>query len=165
MISTAARASPSIWKRGEHEVSLVRLYAMRAAAIAAVIALGSSNLPALIWPDPMGRGMITAILGGLWVMALIAIRYPLKMVPIFLFEFVWKLIWLLRFGLPQWLAGTGSPRLRVDMVEIGLFPLVFGLVIPWGYVWRRYVREPAERWPDRRRGKSGDYSGEGAAPE
>ena len=26
------------------------------------------------------------------------------------------------------------------MLEIGLFPLVFGLIIPWGYVWRHYVR-------------------------
>ena len=136
----------SIWKRGEQEVSLVRLYVMRAGALAGVIALGSDILPALIWPDPIGRGMITAILGGLCVMALIAIRYPLAMVPIFLFEFVWKLIWLLRFGLPQWLAGTGSPRLSEDLVDIGLFPLVFGLVIPWPYVWRHYVRQPAERW-------------------
>lgn len=146
MTSTVDWASPSIWKRGEHEVSLARLYVMRAGALAGVIALGSSNLPALIWPDPMGRGMIPGILGGLWVMALIAIRYPLMMVPIFLFEFVWKTIWLLRFGLPQWLAGTGSPRLGVDMVEIGLFPIVFGLIIPWGYVWRHYIKQPAERW-------------------
>ena len=85
--------------------------------------------------------MITGILGGLWVMALIGIRYPLKMVPILLFEFVWKTIWLLRFGLPQWLAGTGSPRIeRGSLARSGSVPLVFGLVIPWGYVWRHYVR-------------------------
>lgn len=139
-------AAPSIWRRGEHEVSLVRLYVIRATALAGAIALGADNLPALIWPDPVGRGMITAILGGLWVMTLTAIRYPLKMVPILLFEFVWKLIWLLRFGLPQWLAGAGSPRLGQDLLDIGLFPFVLLLVIPWGYVWRHYVREPAERW-------------------
>jgi hypothetical protein len=146
MASTVDSAAPSIWKRGEHEVSLARLYVMRAACLASIIALGSSNLPALIWPDPIARGMIPGILGGLWVMALIGIRYPLKIVPIFLFEFVWKTIWLLRFGLPQWLAGVGSPRLGVDLVEIGLFPIVFGLIIPWGYVWRHYVKQPAERW-------------------
>ena len=139
-------ASTSIWKRGDQEVSLVRMYVMRAGCLASVLALGSSALPDLIWPDPMARGMISGILGGLWVMVAIGIRYPLKMMPIFLFEFVWKLIWLLRFGLPQWLAGTGSPRLGEDLIDIGLFPLVFGLVIPWGYVWRRYVRQPAERW-------------------
>jgi hypothetical protein len=146
MASGADLASPGIWRRGEHEVSLARLYVIRAACLAAAIALGFSNLPALIWPDPMGRGMIAGILGGLWVMALIGLRYPLMMVPILLFEFVWKTIWLLRFGLPQWLAGTGSPRLGADLIEIGLFPILFGLVIPWGYVWRHYVRQPSERW-------------------
>ena len=146
MAPTPASAPPSIWKRGDHEVSLVRLYVIRAACLASVIALGFSNLPALIWPDPIGRGMITGILGGLWVMALIGIRYPLTMVPIFLFELIWKTIWLLRFGLPQWLAGTGSPRLGADLIEIGLFPFLFALVIPWGYVCRHYVRAPADRW-------------------
>jgi hypothetical protein len=136
----------SFWKRGEHEVSLARLYIIRATALAGAIALGSDNLPALIWPDPVGRGMITAILGGLWVMTLIGLRYPLKIVPVLLFEFVWKLIWLLRFGLPQWLGGTGAPRLHQDLIDIGLFPFLLLFVIPWGYVWRHYVRAPAERW-------------------
>jgi hypothetical protein len=139
-------ATPSIWTRGEHEVSLARLYVIRLGCLAAAVAIGANDLPALIWPDPVARGMNPALLGGLWVMALIAIRHPLKMVPILLFEFVWKLIWLLRFGLPQWQAGTGSPRLGTDMLEIGLFPLVFGLIIPWTYVWRHYVAAPAERW-------------------
>ncbi|MEA3042268.1 MAG: hypothetical protein QOH47_106 [Sphingomonadales bacterium] len=139
-------ASTSIWKRGDQEVSLVRMYVIRVGCLASVIALGSSALPDLIWPDPMARGMISGILGGLWVMVAIGIRYPLKMMPIFLFEFVWKTIWLLAFGLPQWLAGAGSPRLSEDLIGIGLFPIVVGLIIPWGYVWRHYVVEPSERW-------------------
>ena len=139
-------AESSIWKRGDQEVSLVRMYVMRAAALAGVIALATDNLRDLVWPDPVGRGMIICILGGLCIMGLFAIRYPLKMVPIFLFEFTWKFIWLLRFGLPQWLAGGGSPRLAQDMIDIGLFSLVFALFIPWGYVWRHYVVAPSERW-------------------
>jgi hypothetical protein len=139
-------ASTSIWKRGDQEVSLVRMYVIRVGCLASVVALGSSALPDLIWPDPTARGMISAILGGLWVMVAIGIRYPLKMMPIFLFEFVWKTIWLLAFGLPQWISGTGSPRLSEDLVGIGLFPVVVGLIIPWGYVWRHYVVEPSERW-------------------
>lgn len=139
-------AATGVWRRGEHEVSLARLYLIRAAALAGAIGLGIDNLPALLWPDPVGRGMITAMLGGLCVMAIIAVRHPLKLVPILLFEFVWKSIWLLSFGLPQWLAGGGSPRLGQDLLDIGLGPLVFGLVIPWGYVWRHYVKAPGDRW-------------------
>ena len=128
-----------------NEVSLTRLYVMRAAALLGVVGLYSS-VAAIFGHDPLDRGVHKALLGGLWLMAFIAIRYPLKMVPILLFEFVWKLIWLLRFGLPQWSAGTGSPRLGEDLISIGLFPLVFALVIPWGYVWRHYVKAPADRW-------------------
>ncbi|HVR91680.1 MAG TPA: hypothetical protein VHG29_11390 [Novosphingobium sp.] len=102
----------------------MRMYVIRAACLVFFIALGSSAVPDLIWPDPMARGMISGILGGLWVMLAIGIRYPLKMMPIFLFEFVWKMIWLLAFGRPQWLAGTGSPRLSEDLIGIGLFPFV-----------------------------------------
>ena len=138
--------SSSIWKRGEGEVSLVRLYVMRAIALLFIVSGFSNYLPGLLFPDPAARGMTISMLGGLWVLAFLALRYPLQMVPIFLFEFVWKLIWLLAFGLPQWLAGRVDPQLSKDLFEIGFFPFVFALLIPWGYFWRHYVREPAERW-------------------
>jgi len=55
-------------------------------------------------------------------------------------------MWMLAFGLPQWPAGTGSPRSSDDLISIGNGPILFGLIIPWGYVYRHYVRQPAERW-------------------
>ena len=76
----------------------------------------------------------------------LVLRYPLQMLPIALLEFVWKTMWLLRFGLPQWMAGVDTPQLSKDLWQIGAFGLIVGLIIPWGYVWRHYIREPAERW-------------------
>ena len=146
MASTAGSASPGIWTKGEHEVSLVRLYVLRANYLLWAVAGLFLALPPLIDPEPTARGMIDSMFGGLWVMGVLGVRYPLQMLPIFLFEFAWKTIWLLAFGLPQWLAGTGSTRLDDDLISIGNGPLLFGLIIPWGYVWRRYVRAPAERW-------------------
>jgi hypothetical protein len=146
MASTADPASPGIWKKGEHEVSAGRLYLLRATALIFVVS-GCFSIPRMfIGAHPTDRGMIDAFLGGLWVMSFLALRYPLQMLPIFLFEFVWKTIWLLAFGLPQWLSGIGSPRLNRDMLEIGSIPILIALVIPWPHVWRRYVRQPAERW-------------------
>ncbi len=141
-----AGASPSIWKRGKHEVSLVRLYVLRAMFL--VFAVGGFIVHPqwLFSPGPAARGMIEGLTAGLWVMSFFGLRYPLQMLPIFLFEFVWKTIWLLAFGLPQWLSGTGSPRLGSDLLMIGLGPVLFGLIIPWGYVRRRYFQAPAERW-------------------
>ena len=54
MASRTDPGSPSIWKRGEHEVSLARLYVIRVGALAGVVSLGLDVLPALIWPDPTG---------------------------------------------------------------------------------------------------------------
>jgi len=100
----------------------------------------------LIHAAPTDRGMIKAFLTGLWLMSFLAIRYPLKMLPIFLFEFAWKAVWLLVFGLPQWFAGVGPPTLHRDLLEIGLTPIPLAMVIPWGYVWRHYFRQPSEPW-------------------
>ena len=146
MASAAASTSPSIWKRGENEVSLVRLYVLRAMFLLFAVAGFFVHPPWLIDPDPTARGMLDSMLAGLWVSSFFGLRYPLQMLPVFLFEFVWKTVWLVAFGLPQWLAGTGSPRLQEDIVLIGAGPVVFGLIIPWGYVWRHYFKEPAERW-------------------
>jgi hypothetical protein len=144
-MSIAAARSPRFWERGDHEVSLARIYAIRAVSLLGVWGLFSTVM-SLVDHAPDDRGMIKAMVSGLWVMAIIGIRYPLKMVPILLFELVWKLLWLIFFGIPQWWTGIGSPRLQEDLWSIGAFPIVCVLVIPWGYVWRHYVKEPAERW-------------------
>jgi hypothetical protein len=105
------------------------------------------TLPLLIHHGPTERGMILGIKGGLWIMGMIGVRHPLRMLPIFIFEFVWKTIWLLAFGLPKWISGIGSPRLSQDMMGIGIVPLSLALLLmPWGHIWRRYVGQPAERW-------------------
>ena len=144
---TAARASAfaRFFRRGEEEVSLARLYVLRAVALLGLYAL-LPTIRRLFEHAPDERGMLTAMVSGLWVMALVTIRYPLKMVPVMLFEFTWKVVWLIFFGLPQWRSGAGSPRLSQDLWDIGLFPFVLLLVIPWGYVWRHYVKAPSERW-------------------
>jgi hypothetical protein len=128
------------------EVPLWRLYLLRANYLLWAVAGLFVALPPLLDPDPAARGMIDSMFGGLWAMGILGVRYPLQMLPIFLFEFVWKTIWLLAFGLPQWMAGGASNRLNDDLIGIGNGPILFGLIIPWGYVWRHYIREPAERW-------------------
>ncbi|MFL6744984.1 MAG: hypothetical protein ACJ8D5_02635 [Sphingomicrobium sp.] len=135
----------SFFRRGDEEVSLARLYLMRAVALLGIWGL-FPTIQSLAAHAPLDRGVHNALIAGLWLMAIFALRYPLKMVPVLLFELAWKMVWLLAFGLPQWRSGVGSPRLSGDLWAIGIFPLVCVLVIPWGYVWRHYVKAPAERW-------------------
>ena len=146
MASIAASELPAAAPRRDSEVSLLRLYLLRANYLLWAVAGLIVALPPLLNPDPAARGMIDSMFGGLWVMGIFGVRYPLQMLPIFLFEFVWKTIWLLAFGLPQWIRGGASDRLSDDFIGIGNGPILFGLIIPWGYVWRHYIKEAAERW-------------------
>jgi hypothetical protein len=140
-------AAPSIWKRGEHEVSIVRMYALRAVYLFFAVDGFLVTLPLLLAHSPGERGLFLGVKGGLWLMGLIGLRYPLGMLPVLLFELWWKLVWLCFIGLPQWATGTGSPRLQEDLLLAGLLPLALApVLIPWGYVWRHFIRAPAERW-------------------
>lgn len=146
MTSIAVTDPPVGNSRRDTEVSLLRLYLLRANYLVWAVAGVILAVPPLINADPTARGMVDSMFGGLWIMGILGVRYPLQMLPIFLFEFFWKTIWLLAFGLPQWLAGGGAETLNDDLIGIGNGPILFGLIIPWGYVYRHYIKEPSERW-------------------
>lgn len=146
MASNAASVSPPAIDLAS-EVPLWRLNLLRAMFL--VFAVGGFLVHPqwlLDNPDLTRRGMLDCMLVGLWILSFFGVRYPLQLLPIFLFEFAWKSVWLFAFGLPQWMSGRADAQLSQDLWMIGLGPIVFGLIIPWGYVWRYYFKQPAERW-------------------
>ena len=145
MTSTVASVAPPT-NRIAGEVSLVRLYVLRAAYLLLVVGLGAMIVPALITHEPMARGVIPSLLGAVWLLAFIGLRYPLQMLPLLMFEFAWKTIWLFDYGLPQWSAGRMPPTFAEDFQAIAAGVILMPLVIPWGYVWRHTVKAPANRW-------------------
>jgi hypothetical protein len=146
MISTATTVSPAAPASVESEVSLVRIYVLRAMYLVLAIGGGIAFLPQLVGHEPTARGVIPSMLAGMWLLACFGLRYPLQMLPILLFELAWKTIWLVDYGLPQWRAGVTSPVFKEDFKAIALGPVIFILVIPWGYVYRHYVKNPGQRW-------------------
>src|ERR1700730_7049420 len=142
----AATVSPSAAVVIEEEVSLARLYVLRAMYMLLVIGGAIVFLPQLIGHDPMARGVIPSMLGGLWVLACFGLRYPLQMLPILLFELVWKTICLIDYGLPQWRAGVHKAHITEGCKAIALGPLLLIPIIPWGYVFRHYLKKPGARW-------------------
>ena len=146
MTSTAATVSLAAPAPVESEVSLARLYLLRAMYLVLVIGGGIAFLPQLFGHEPTARGVIPSMLAAMWLFACFGLRYPLQMLPILLFELAWKTIWLLDYGLPQRMAGVNTQVFKEDFKMIALGPVIFILVIPWGYVFRHYLKKPGARW-------------------
>lgn len=129
------------------EVSLFHLYGLRILYLLMALFLLSSVAPLLPEPPPtMMTGAARALFVALGLLAALGIRYPLQMLPIMLFEFTWKALWLAFIGLPMWAAGELDPANSETFVNVAVgAPLVL-VVMPWRYVFDNYVRRPSERW-------------------
>jgi hypothetical protein len=134
------------------EVSTFRLYLLRAMYVFTVVGLAIEKLPALLHPATLSPGdsVILSVLGATALLAVLGIRYPIKMLPLLFFEFVWKVIWILVFGLPLLLSGGLDPNVSFGGTESLIACLVgvvlVPLVMPWGYVFKHYLKVPGDRW-------------------
>lgn len=134
-----------------NEVSNYRLYALRALYLLVVIGLGLS-----VWPDVFtaekpfaslssAQTVQTSMLGAFWLLCALGVRYPLQLLPILLWELLWKTIWLVTVPLPLYLNGNFDDKLMPNVIAIGMVVLVY-LVLPWSYIWQHYVKKPGTPW-------------------
>lgn len=123
------------------EMTKLQLYLLRAMYLLIAVGLGLTVWPLIIAPaermaDP--HSVIQSILGSFCLLSLVGLRYPLQMLPILLFELIWKTLWVLGFALPVWL------RTGLDEYAAGvLFACAMGVVltpiaIPWRYLAARH---------------------------
>jgi hypothetical protein len=141
-LEASERGSPS------ERVSLWRLYTLRLCYLILAGGLGIYIWPSVIHHTPKfaeSWGIQSSLLAGLGATAILGIRYPVKMVPLLLFELIWKVIYLAAFALPLWRADQITDSVRADITSV-LMVVVFLPLLPWGHVWRRYVTERGERW-------------------
>jgi hypothetical protein len=132
-----------------NEVSIFRLYALRATYLLMMVGLGVTIWPLLLDAPEAAehfRGVTWCLLGTVALLALLGLRYPLKMLPLLFFELVWKVTWLVTIGLQLRSSGQLEGVFRETWFANVLGLVIFPLVIPWGYVIREYVREPGDRW-------------------
>ena len=144
-MASAAEAAARLGAVNEDEVSLARLYVLRAMYLVLVMGLGAMVVPEILGHEPASRGVIPSLLGAVWILAFLGLRYPLEMLPLLMFELAWKATWMIFYGLPQWLSGQRPPTFADDMFNIA-FGAILLFVIPWGYVWRRFGARPGARW-------------------
>ena len=128
-----------------NDVSTFRLYFMRLLYLLNFVMLGLQVWPVLLnhpgaW-DPV-KGVAFSCWAALSTLSALGLRYPLKMVPALLFQFVYKSIWVLAVALPLWSTFRSLELTRV----MGYGALVDLAVIPWPYVFANYVKAHGDRW-------------------
>ncbi len=115
--------------------------------------VGFDRLAVVKWPivigydrsTPLFEGVVAVILTAMSLLAFLGLRYPVRLLPILLFESLWKLIWLGVVALPAVVAGDVDEAMREVIVNCSVVVIVFA-VVPWRYVWQRYVTAKGDRW-------------------
>ena len=131
------------------EVSTFRLYLMRATYLLIAVGLGITIWPGLIRHAIEGipvHGAAGSMLGAVAVLAVVGIRYPLQMLPLLLFELLWKTIWLTAVALPLWSANQIDAATSESIFACLMGIVIMPIVIPWPYVFANYVMQRGDRW-------------------
>ena len=131
-----------------HPVSSFRLYLLRAMYLLIVVGLAIVIWPEVLRPShnwELMEGTVACMLAAFSALCLLGLRYPLQMLPLLLWETVWKTLWLGIVALPQWLSGHVDPTIAPSIFACSFVVLVY-LAIPWRYVISHYVLRSGESW-------------------
>src|SRR5437588_12794399 len=90
--------------------------------------------------------VVGSVLLAISLLAVLGIRYPLKMLPLLFFEFLWKALWVLQWGLPPLLAQQLSPEAQETLTSCLVGVVLVPLVMPWRYVFKQYLKAPGDPW-------------------
>jgi len=128
-------------------VPLWRLYVLRSLYALLAAAEGSIQLSAFLhhahWT--LNSGVAHSFLLALALLSIAGIRYPLGMLPLLVYELLWKMIWLCGIALPLWAANQVDADTRKAFFEIAPVIILIPL-LPWGYIFSNYLKKPADRW-------------------
>lgn len=146
-MTASATGAPTDDRAGAPPVSLFRLYLLRAIYLLIAVGQGFIQGPLFFhhghWT--LMSGVAHSFLAALAILSLVGVRYPLQMLPLLVYELMWKLTWLLGIALPLWLAGQVDADTRQSFFEIAPIVVVIP-IIPWRYVFANYVAKRGDRW-------------------
>jgi hypothetical protein len=69
----------------------------------------------------------------------------MQMLPLLLFELIWKAIYLVAFALPLWSAHQINAAAAEDIRSV-LMVVIFIPLIPWRHLFTQYVVRRGDRW-------------------
>jgi len=99
-------------------------------------------------PWPLYEGTTAYLLVAMGLLALLGLRYPVKMVPLLVFESAWKVMWLLAVAWPLWTADQMDPATS-DVASSCLLVVIVIAVTPWRYVLDQYLLAHGDPWRQR----------------
>src|SRR5678816_4822735 len=116
------------------DVSTFRLYVLRTTFTIVFLGLAIDIWP-LIARAPRGvehmRGVVWSVLTAVSLLAIFGIRYPLRLLPLLMFELLCKIVWLVAVGLPLWstnrLVGPNAETWRDCLVGV----VLVAVAMPW----------------------------------
>jgi hypothetical protein len=94
---------------------------------------------------PLFESVTLCLLTAMSFLTFLGLRYPVKLLPLLLFESAWKLLWLSLVALPKVIAGGLDAATTETVVSCSLVVVIFA-VIPWRHVWLTFVRAAGDRW-------------------
>ncbi|MBV1777249.1 hypothetical protein KSF73_16125 [Burkholderiaceae bacterium DAT-1] len=130
-------------------VSLFRLNCLRALYLFISIGFGAFLLPGILSPhapsSPPTATVVDHMLLAFWLLSLLGIRYPLQMLPVLLWEIIWKTVWVALVAIPQWRSGHMEHFTEANLSWIPLLVICYAAV-PWRYVFTHYLLKASEPW-------------------
>lgn len=125
----------------------LRLTLLRLAYVPLALGLAWFQLPQLASLGPGTQimdGVVTSMLGALCLLSFIGLFRPIVMLPLLMFEVMWKLIWLALVGIPASMAGPLRGEMAANLFAVALIVPIIAL-IPWDFVFASLLRSPSDR--------------------
>lgn len=140
MTSTTAEG----FDKSMNEVPQFRLYVLR--FLFAVLGIWQSIIQAPLFFQHEHWNQTSAVVHCLFLalalLSLVGVLSPLQMLPLLIYEILWKMIWLLGVAMPLWLAN------QLDADTLKALPQIAPVVvlipfIPWRYFLAKYLMQVA----------------------
>ena len=130
-------------------MSILRLNVLRCLYLMLFVMLGKDVWPVLIGPFQTSQrleAVAYSFWGALSLLGLLGLRQPLRMLPVVLLQFLYKVIWTVAVALPLRRHGLATGPL--SGLEFAMFTglVIDLLVIPWPYVIATYILGPGDPW-------------------
>lgn len=129
-------------------VALWRINLLRISFLLMAFVMGSSVWYRLLFQSanlPGPQGLARSLLAALALLSLLGVRYPMQLLPLMLYEVAWKTIWMGLIALPALLNNRMTPDIESLFYNCAGIVIVY-FVMPWRYVWIRYLKQPMEPW-------------------